>query len=51
MKCIDNKCHMDELCCRQKDDHFAILFKKNNPDKLRERLFNLADQILSLIHI
>lgn len=45
MKCIDNKCHMDELCCRQKDDHFAILFKKNNPDKLRERLFNLADQI------
>lgn len=45
MKCTDNSCHLDELCCREKDDHFAILFKKNNPDRLRERLFDLANYI------
>lgn len=45
MHCIDKICHDYELCCREKDDHFAILLKKDSLSNIRERLFQLAHMI------
>lgn len=42
---MDYICAGDELCCREADDHFAMLLKKDDFLKLQERLFLLANMI------